>query len=247
MEIRKILITGLFFIVMCEQPQERHIREPVVFGVLNVGKDTQWIRVDTTYGLEDSVGEMGVSGARVKVFVSDGDTINFKEAENSSGWYFTSRGEWLSPEKQYLLEIVMPYGDTITATTKVPSQIEIISPSDYDTICIDSSPPPLIWSSAKNKFMYLVYAYPFYPDTTWIDSLPLTSLMPLGDTVDTVIPVFEIGKNSLFSLRDTLYIIRVFAIDENYFNYIYYDSSNLSKGYGTFCGISEDSLKVYIK
>ncbi len=244
MEIRKYLFLFLVFL-LCEEIEEEYQREPVIFGILNPGKEIQLIKVDTTYNIKDSVYKEGVSNAVVRVFTQD-TCIEFKEID-FSGMYIAQKGAWLSPLYRYRLEVVMPYHDTITAETKVPSQIKIISPQNYDTVFLDSSPPPLVWNSVKNKFMYLVYAFPFYPDTTWIDSLPLTSLMPLGDTADTVMPVFEIGKNSLFKLRDTLYIIRVFAIDENYFNYIYYDSTNLSKGYGTFCGLSEDSVKVYVK
>lgn len=243
--MKKIIAFLSGFLIFCELPQqEEYELEPVIFGVLNPGKFCQTIVVDKTHSVDDTVLSR-VKGARVVVKSGRGLEIEFKEDSLTPGYYYAFGNDWIVPDASYFLEVLLPWGDTVYGGTRVPSKISILQPSNFDTISL-SNPPSLIWSSAENKFMYFVYAFPWLPDTGWIDSLPRTYIFPLLDT-DTIMPLFEMGKGSIFKEKDTLYTIKVFAIEENYFKYWYYDSTTLSGGRGLFGGLSEDSIRVYIR
>ncbi len=219
--------------------------EPVIFAVLRAGDSLQKIIVDQTYGIEDSVAQSGVTGARVWVF-GNGDSIRFSEQPDTEGVYtaFVDTN-WLAPTTDYRLQVVLPWApnDTVKAQTRVPGRFRIIAPTTTDTVRFQQL-PVLTWSASLGVYLYHVWIYPL-TDSLGIDSLPLYNRIPQSAS-DTVLNLSEL--QSYFMLLDTIYIIRVAASEENTYRYMREDTTtNISWGFGLFGGIAEDSVKIFIQ
>lgn len=149
----------------------------------------------------------------------------------------------------YHLEVVMSWGDTVTAEAMMPSPIYIIMPSDSDTVQMSqASLYTITWNSCKNTELYTIYCIPDV-DTSELDDIsPLYSLPSF--TTDTSYTFFL--ERMVFPWDFNMhYVLRVIAVSPEYAAYMGFFGpgevySNLSAGYGMFGGIAEDAIRVFI-
>jgi hypothetical protein len=219
---------------------------PVVFAVLNAGDSLQEIIVDQTYGIEDSVSQVGVIGASVWVF-GNGDSVQFIGEDYYPEVYAaTVDSSWLKPNTDYTLRVILPPDvgvETVWATTRVPGRFHITGPDNQESF--DWTQLPLLtWTPSPGCYLYHIWIFP-ETDSLLIDSLPFYFRIPQS-TSDTVLDLATM--QSYFAWLDTNYVIRVNASEENYYHYLREDTiTNLSHGLGVFGGRAEDSVKIYLR
>lgn len=255
--MKKLFILLSLLGIMCEEQEEERKALPVVFFVLDAGDTLQKAYIETTYSVEDTIAVQGIRGAKVRLYFK-GKVVNFKEEEEEWEkhphivYYANIDTNLLRPDIEYSLEVVMPWDDTVKAKTKIPGRFRILSPERFDTLSLKDS-LPLIWSKSEGAYTMRVYAFVW--DTTKQETLSLMDprRLPIpAKGEDTILPLFSNAYSSYFSTADTFYMIRVEAMDENFFSYIFYTyldslNINLNKGYGVFGGHTYDSLIVFIK
>lgn len=254
---RLIILLSLLGMV-CEEYREERETLPVVFFILDAGSREQVAYVETTYSVKDTMTVQGIREAKVRLYFKD-RVIDFKEREEEREehphivYYADIDTSLLRPDIDYSLEVVMPWEDTVKAETKIPGRFRIIYPGNFDTLYLRNS-LPLIWSRSQGAYAMRIWA--FIWDTTGVEAisdLDPRKLLPIpAGGKDTLLSLFSNSYSSYFPTPDTFYIVRIDAIEKNYFDYTFYAylglfNINLSKGYGVFGGHSHDSLIVFIK
>ncbi len=255
--MKRLLVLLSLLGFMCERQKEEREALPVVFFVLDAGRTLQRAFVETTYSVEDTLSIQGVRGVKVRLYFKD-TVVDFKEKEEEWSqhphivYYADIDTSLLRPDIEYSLEVVMPWDDTVRAKTGIPGRFRILYPKNFDTLSLKDS-VPLVWSRSEGAYGIRVYAFVW--DTTKQETLSLMDprRLPIpAKGEDTILPLFSDTYSSYFSTPDTFYIVRVEAMDKNFFSYIFYSyldslNINLSKGYGVFGGHTHDSLIVFIK
>jgi hypothetical protein len=234
----------LLLLFACGEEVVEHEPEPVIFGLLEPRPWwRQTITVDRTYGLAETVSTTGVSGARVKVMWPDTE-IYFQEG-CYVGFYY-GHLNWFSPRTDYELEVILPWGDTVYGRTRVPAPFRILEPSSGDTVYKDSL-PDLIWTRSEGAYLYMVYIAPLgFAPGPLPPGVPPWAGVPFLATQETSLKLSD-HPEPYFYWVDTTYTICVEALDENVYNYGWYDSTNLSQGYGVFGGHALDLLHLFVK
>ncbi len=262
--MKRYLLVGLIFLVFtgCTQEEDYEFEtEPNILALMQIGESdlmpfvgtTKYITVDRTYDITDTLepGEKEVAKS-VKVFGGI-DTFNFRPSDTLI-WHTATMYEdraYLNDTTLYHLEVVMSWGDTVTAEAYMPTPIRIHTPADSDTVSISAQPvnPHIItWNPCKNTELYLIYCIPD------VHTSELGNISPIF-----TLPSFTMDTSYTFFLQrmiapwdfDMHYVLRVIAVSPEYVDYMGMQGpgtsvSNLSSGYGMFGGTSEDSIRVYI-
>ena len=261
--MKRLLLLGLtlLFFAGCESVEDQVFEpEPNIFALMRVGETWkwQWIKVEQSYDIQDTVNVCGLRDAYVKVWGGE-DTFVFADSffdedlakwfKYNEGWY----GDWvrLNDTTFYHLEVNLPWDDTVTADAMMPTPIRISSPAGSDTVSISAEPynPHIVtWNSCKNTELYLVYCIPD------VDTSELRNISPIFS-----MPSFTMDTSYTFFLErmvapwiyDKYYVLRVIAVSPEYVDYMGAEVpggsvSNLSSGYGMFGGIAEDAIRVFI-
>jgi len=263
--MKRYFLLGLILLVFtgCNQEEDYEFEpEPNILALMQIGEldlipfvgTYKYIIVDRTYDITDTleIWEKEVAKS-VKVFGGI-DTFNFRPSDDliwRTATVYEDRVYLLSDSTLYHLEVVMSWGDTVTAEAYMPMPIRIHTPADSDTVSISAQPvsPHIVtWNSCKNTKLYLTYCIPDV-DTSELDNIsPLYSLPSF--TTDTLYTFFL--ERMVFPWDfDMHYVLRVIAVSPEYADYMGMQGpgtsvSNLSSGYGMFGGTSEDSIRVYI-
>jgi len=249
----------------CESAEEQ-VFEPesnilaLMFITDTLEERTQFVKVDQSYDIEDTVGVEGVIDAKVTIW-SEIDTFVFLDTFYHSdsvlrfycneGWY----GNWqtkFDDTTLYHLEVILPWEDTVTAQAYMPTPIQISAPADSDTVSISAEPydPHVItWNSCKNTELYVIYCVPDVDDSLY-KNYPNFLFFP-SFTNDTSYAFF-LQRALAPWIYDEYYVLRVMAVSPEYAAYMGFFGpgevySNLSAGYGMFGGIAEDSVRVFIR
>lgn len=242
----------------CQPPEEQEFEpEPNVFALMRVGADFQLIKVERTASMADTVGDWGITDAQVKVrndywgeveflHVLDHHIPNLPWRQWTSGEYVTT-GRVLRDRYLQTLEVILPWGDTVTAEAYMPSPIHILVPTDSDTVSISrqsTEPTFITWNKCDNTEIYLIYCT---PDEA-LEEYPLLLYIP-AITADTSYALFL--ERMIFPwVTDKHYKLTVEAVSPQYYDYLGFGPqgsiSNLSSGYGVFGGVAVDSIRIYI-
>lgn len=266
---RRFLLLGFILFTACQQDMQDFEPEPNIFAVAEIewfGEDWFCLKVlvGQSYSMVDTVqndpygfGEYGlesvegVEGAEVIITWSD-DTAFFKEyVDYFPGLHLftgeSTQPQWINDSTQYTLNVYLPYGDTITGSAYMPTNLELIWPernNPPETVSISSElldSGLVCWNSCRNVSKYLIYCE--REGILYGDFFPIPSV-----TADTCYPFF--AERAVWPWEyDSEYELTVVGITKEYEDYLNQQSpgrSNLSSGYGVFTGITCDKLDVYI-
>lgn len=255
-----LLSLVLLFFAGCESVEDQVFDpEPNILALMRIDDTSiyQWVTVDQSYDIQDTVDLWGVRGAYVKVWGGE-DTFTFEDSfymADSAKWFKQPEGyygEWgnFNDTTLYHLEVILPWEDTVTADACMPSPIRISTPADSDTVSISAEPydPHVVtWNPCRNTELYTIYCVPDV-DTSELDDIsPLYSLPSF--TTDTSYTFFL--ERMVFPWDFNMhYVLRVIAVSPEYVDYMGWGPSgsvgNLSAGYGMFGGIAEDAIRVFL-
>lgn len=261
----------ILLILGCEsQIDQKFEPEPDIFALMKIDNDSsnvihrQRIKVDRSYDIKDTVDVWGVRDAFVRI-TSGNYTYTFVDSffDSDSGyWRKYIEGnyyEWPSPKLNdtavYSLEIILPWGDTVTSETKMPSPIHLFWPQDGDTLSLTeelTNPHPVIWNNCRNIGLYTLQCVPNV-DTSRYDSFPPFLFIP-SFTSDTSYAFFQ-ERAAVGWVYNQEYVLRINAYGTDYASYVALGLSGgrrnilTSSGdtcYGVFSGISIDSVRVFL-
>jgi len=222
--------------------------ELVVFSLLMAGNQIPHIKLEQSWSIEEELPEQGLGMTDAEVEVSTKDTVvSYVPLDDTSGWYIPSITSMeVLPLETYQLRVVTKDSMEIFAETTVPDTFSIVSPQEGDTIYKDSL-SYLTWKKSANAAGYLI-AVPF-PDT-----FRVTITVSANDSIFPILSFF---------LSDTgQCVIKVAALDRNYYDYISEGSSQgvgvgvgvqdedttyMQGGLGVFGSCAVDSVRIYVK
>lgn len=271
------LILLVTLILACDgQIDQKFEPEADIFALLSV-RDTsvddglgkyqwQWVKIDQSYDIKDSVSTWGLRGASAKLYYfpdpnSYVDLIDSFFDQDSLKWYKYDHEGWyggfvpITDYDEYTLNIVLPWGDTVTGKSMLPSPVYISWPKDGDTLSISkelANPHPITWNNSHNVGLYTLQCVPNV-DTSKYDSFPPFLFIPSFSN-DTSYQFF-LERAVVPWVYNQEYIVRVNAYGTEYASYI---KLGLSGGkanlvtqtgdtcFGVFSGIAIDSVRVYL-
>jgi len=252
----------LMLIAGCSGGEDAEFQpDPDILALMSVGDTAslQHVIVERSYDIADTVSEYGLSDATVRI-ITQQDTFDFADTfwdPDSDAWEPTPVEGWywqwmqLDDSSTYYLEVAMPWGDTVTAEAMMPSPLHILLPADSETVSISQqaySPLMVSWNPCKNTDFYMLYCV---PDVDTSEFRYYSSFLFLPSmTADTFYAFFRERMVMPWSYEEH-YVLRVLAVTPEYADYLGMmgpsgSTSNLSKGYGVFTGIAEDSVRVFI-
>jgi len=261
--VKRLLPLLILSVIGCESTDYQVFEpQPNIFALMQVPQEAstvyQFVKVDRSYDIEDTISSFGVTGAQVLIRNSKDtfllvdsffDNDSDKWVKQPDGWY---GGEIsVNDTSLYTLKVTMPSGDTVTGQAYMPSPLRILNPFDSTVVSISEqvvNPLTITWNFCKNTQYYLVMCIPDV-DTSELDNYPPFLLFP-SIRADTAYTLFL--ERTIFPwVYDMYYVLRVVAVSSEYSAYMGFqgpggDMSNLSMGYGMFGGISQDSVRVYI-
>lgn len=261
--ILTFLALSLALLPACEQELDKDFEpEPNVFALMKATGDTssQLVIVDQSYSISDTLDSTGVRDASVKVHTL-ADTFTFADSfynQETGQWEKQPQGRYwgwidIADTTLYSLEVILPWEDTVKGQAYMPTPVRISAPADSDTVYISkqgSNPTPITWNACANTQLYLIYCIPDV-DTSQYKNYSGFLLFP-SYTTDTSYAFFAQRMASPWEF-EMPYLIRVIALSPAYVAYSGYldpmqtTYTNLSAGYGVFAGISEDSVRVFIR
>jgi hypothetical protein len=195
--------------------------------------------IDSTYRLDVTIPEgfKGISDAEILAIDEQQDTFIFSESD-TIGIYYSVDSMWAKYNKRYFIQVSIE-GNQIEEEVNIPGSLFIYSPSNGDTISLDS-PGIVYWNSCEGSFDNVYTARVFFRGE--IDSF-YTSLL----TQDTSLDVFS--ARYLFTNVDTSYTLTVMAMDENCFKSdVYFDYDQLDEDFaiGVIGAIVLDTIKLWV-
>jgi len=242
--LRYKLIFTLFLIsllfVSCGSVTEGPFEHKYVINlVLKPKMKFQKAYVDSTYRLDATIPEgfKGISDAEIIAIDEQQDTFNFSESD-TIGIYYSNDSMWVKYNNRYFIQVNIE-GHQIEKEVNTPGSLLIYSPSNGDTISLDS-PEIVYWNSCEGSFDDMYTASVFFEGE--IDSF-YTSLL----TQDTSLSVFS--AKYLFPNVDTFYTLAVMAMDENCFKSdVYFDYDQLDEDFamGVIGAVVLDTIKVWV-
>lgn len=266
-----LLVPFVVLILGCEgQIVQKFEPEPDIFALMKIDNDSpnvsysQRIRVDRSWDIKDTVNVWGVRDALVRIIPGNSSYVfvdSFFDPDSNywrkytEGHYYALLHPKLNDTTLYKLEVSLPWGDTVTGETKMPSQISLSWPKDEDTLSIANelaNPHLITWNNCLNVGLYTLQCVPNV-DTSKYDSFPPFLFIP-SFTIDTSYAFFQ-ERAAIPWVYNREYVIRINAYGTEYANYVKFGLSggkaNLATQdgdtcYGVFSGIAIDSVRVFI-
>ncbi len=234
-----VFLISLLF-VSCESVTEGPFEHKYVINlVLKPKIKFQKAYVDSTYRLDATIPEgfKGISDAEILAIDEHQDTFKFSESD-TIGIYYSNDSMWVKYNSRYFIQVNIE-GNHIDEEVSIPDSLFIYSPSNGDTISLDS-PEIVYWNSCEGSFDDMYTARVFFQGE--LDSF-YTSLL----TQDTSLDVFS--ARYLFPNVDTFYTVAVMAMDENCFKSdIYFDYDQLKEDFaiGVIGTTVLDTIKIWV-
>jgi len=228
----------------CVQGPTEPVYKPVpnVMCVLNPDYEIQRVYAERSYTIleEPSPSDTLWIPSQVKI-CSDIQEVIFHEIEYR---VYGSESLLVESGKTYNLEVTYPNGKKVTGSTTVPQRPRIITPADGDTV---NPSQELQWESKEAGGFLLHYK------SSWAENMIPETLGPRTSiAIDSLcIKYIKVPPDSVEWL-----ILRIYALDPNYYDYWKRVESNepiepgmyLQSAIGVFgaCVVS-DSISVVIK
>jgi hypothetical protein len=237
--ILTVFLISLSF-VSCESVTEGPFEHKYVINlVLRPNMKIQKAYVDSTYRLDEAIPEgfEGIRDAEILAVDEQEDTFKFNRSD-TIGIYYSVDSMWVKYSSKYFIQVNIE-GHQIEEEVNIPDSLLIYSPSNGDTISLNS-PEIVYWNSCKGSFDNMYTARVFFEGE--LDSF-YTSLL----TQDTSLNVFS--ARYLFPNVDTFYTLAVMAMDENCFKSdVYFDYDQLDEEFamGVIGTIVLDTIKVWV-
>lgn len=213
--------------------------ELVVFSLFIAKSQIPHIKLEQSWSIEEELPEsgLGIPDAEVEVSAKD-TTIPYTPLDDTSGWYIPSITTIeVLPAETYQLKVTTKDKKEIFAETIVPDTFSIISPQEGDTIYKDRT-CFINWRKSQNAAGYLI-------------AIPSPNGALTASANDSIFPIFP------FFLSDTgQCIIKVVALDRNYYDYIREGGppgaggegiTHIEGGLGVFGSCTVDSIRIYVK
>ncbi|MFC2075825.1 DUF4249 family protein [candidate division KSB1 bacterium] len=240
-------LIGLVLLLGCEtelniKPIEDYQRILNVFCVLRPEQTRQWVMVERTFGMEESIGHIfsgRVSGAEVRI-KGTGQDILLDSYPQNPGYYFTD-SLTVEAGKIYTLDILdNSDGTVVTGQTLVPGPIHITSPERGNFPVNETI--KTVWNESTNASQYILNLR-YRRGIEWSSSKYFTSATNEYDLF-----------GFLFAFPGD-YLIEVLAVDENYYFYSLGNNGSestqeitkLDGGLGVFGSAAADSVWVIVE
>ncbi|MEO0115041.1 MAG: hypothetical protein ABIK93_06150 [candidate division WOR-3 bacterium] len=226
------LIVGPYFLFTnCKINQPESVRARfAVFCFLEEGKSQQKIKIEPIHYF-DSNDTADLLSFQIKIESELGNIVFFPCSE-SIGQYINNHAlDWLIPLFEYKLLAINSRGDTLKGQTFVPAKFFICN--HPETLLIqDSTKAALTWGKSETAAIYMLNFIPF-------DDGNQVSFF----TKDTTINLFFYKD---FFEKEGLYLLKVFALDKNTYQWELNETSSIVGGKGVFGAFTQDSTHFYL-
>jgi len=231
-----ILAVGIMLFSACPKtPGEDFQSELNVFGVIRSDRGAQFIIVDRTYAMDDTMGWDLENAFVTMTGDTFCDTFHLWEYEREfRGFYHP-----LETGQTYNIMVAADGLDTLWGETTMPGAYAFIFPQPGDTV--DNSDTIIIRKSPEGK----VYEFRLYQN----DTIAVMGMSYPDFLTDTLfrLPVEEMN------LPEGDLRLEIAVYDSNFFNYQYQYGSNeypqcgVSGGLGAFCSAYVNSVNFYFQ
>ncbi|MGE3062812.1 MAG: hypothetical protein AB7T10_04180 [bacterium] len=232
MNSKFVFIALLFFIFSCSfvNDDNTYIKDKInIFGLISPDKRENFVIIDSIASISSSDSE-SIHTVTDALVLMNGIECPYTASQTNiyNGYYLITE----NPREGDVCSLFIVYrGDTLNASTRVPSSPVLIGIEDSQTIFYDSS-SIFFWKSSNTSFYrveFMAYSDTFYTNYFMIYSI--------DDT-------FMTGGMFRYFLPETITVdIIVSALDTNYAIKEFYGESTIKDGYGIFGSFSKSITK----
>lgn len=231
--MKKIII--FLFLVSCIKLDNTvpSVSKYNVIANLIVGNDTQYIFFDKTYKPTEEHGK-GLEGAKVFVRTKENTyTFSFPKLIDTLKYYYSVFNP--KPNDTFFLKVITPDNETLYSKTISPSDFNIISPIENETVLVPSN-RFIIWTKSNGAIIYKLNIYKLPRDTSSSSQIPYLS----NDTIS------DLFKYPYFFRESGLHTLNIMSINHDLYKYINTGKGNILGAEGVFSVSVLKKRKVYI-
>ena len=244
--MKKLVICAFILFMGCgrESPYQFE-SQIVVFSLLIATRPNPTIILERSWEIGKKLPEEGLGVNDAEVFVSiEGDTIEYTNIEGESGFWAPLDSFMVYRAKTYYLDVVVPDEEKVYGETTVPDTFSIVQPEEGDTLDKSERLPVIAWQGSQNAYGYLIDI------SSRVDTTHFTGTV---GSADTTFPLL-----SLFLGESGRHVIKVAALDRNYYEYCREEygpggtggseeTTSVQGGLGVFGSCVVESVQVYVK